>query len=103
MKLNNILSSDLPEIDDSIKECINFGQWLLFKSQTINPNANNHLYLKVGQSVYELSDKGKIIQEIENSRTSLRIDELFYFSDLPKPRSLSNTPFLKASIETQRS
>lgn len=103
MKLHDILSSDLPEIDESIKECINDGQWLLFKSQTIAcPGGSNRFYLKVGQSVYALSELGGVIQEIEKPNTNFSIDELFYFSDLPKPRSLSNAPFLQAPIMAQR-
>lgn len=33
MKLHDILSSELPDIDDSVKECVNLGEWLLFKSE----------------------------------------------------------------------
>lgn len=102
MKLNNILSSELPEIDNSIKECVNLGQWLLFKSKTTSQaGAESSFYLKVGQCIYKLSDSGKVVQEIEKPRDNLRIDELFYFSDIPKPRSLSNTPFLNSSISTR--
>jgi hypothetical protein len=93
MNLKNILSSELPEIDNSIKECVNQGQWLLFKSKTIvSSEAKTSLYLKVGTSVYALSDRGRVIKEVEKPNANFRIDEMFYFSDIPKPQSLSNAP-----------
>ncbi|MBR8278409.1 hypothetical protein KDX15_31655 [Burkholderia cenocepacia] len=92
MKLHDILSERLPEIDDSVKECVNQGQWLLFKADA---SASGHreaaFYLKTGSGVFELSDSGKVIQEVEGGASKLEIDELFYFSDIRKPISLSNT------------
>ncbi|WP_175850314.1 hypothetical protein [Burkholderia cepacia] len=92
MKLHDILSARLPEMDDSVKECVNQGQWLLFKTDA--PSSDHHevaLYLKTGSGVFELSDSGKVIQEVEGGAGNLEIDELFYFSDVRKPISLSNT------------
>lgn len=91
MKLHDIASARLPEIDDSVKECVNLGQWLLFKSEAVvegHPAAA--FYLKTGSSVFELSDSGKVLQKIEDGVDKLEIDELFYFSDVRKPVSLSN-------------
>ncbi|AXV70901.1 hypothetical protein CJO74_01115 [Ralstonia solanacearum] len=94
MKLNNILSADLPEIDESVKECINLGQWLLFKSWTkSHAHPQVAFYLKAGSSVFELSERGRILQELNQNEEGLEIDEVFYFADLPKPTSLSNSNF----------
>lgn len=91
MKLHDILSARLPEIDESVKECVNLGQWLLFKSDS---SLDNHrevaFYLKTGSGIFELSDSGKVLQEVERGADNLEIDELFYFSDVRKPMSLSN-------------
>ncbi|CAG4895131.1 hypothetical protein [Paraburkholderia saeva] len=87
MKQNDILSKQLPEIDESVKECVNLGQWLLFKADGHDEVA---FYLKTGSSVFELSDSGKVLQKVDNDEDSLEIGELFYFADLPRPRSLSN-------------
>ncbi|WP_175024855.1 MULTISPECIES: hypothetical protein [Burkholderia] len=92
MKLNDILSEQLPEIDDSVKECVNQGQWLLFKTDL--PSGGNRrvaFCLKTGSGVFELSDRGKVLHEIRDGVDKLEIDELFYFSDVRKPISLSNT------------
>ena len=91
MKFTNIESSELPDIDSAVKECVNMGQWMLFKSNAKSANTvENVLYLKVGQSVYTLNEKGGVMDEIKNTVDSLQMDEVFYFSDLPKPVSLSN-------------
>ncbi|AIL60472.1 hypothetical protein [Pseudomonas alkylphenolica] len=91
MRFNNILSADLPEIDETIKECVNGGQWLLFKSDSISRSeVPADFYLKVGQSVYALDGEGHIVGELDRPNDNFRIDELYYFSDLPKPRSISN-------------
>ncbi|WP_168792306.1 hypothetical protein [Paraburkholderia aromaticivorans] len=88
MKLNDILSEQLPEIDESVKECVNLGQWLLFKTDGHNEVA---FYLKTASSIFELSNRGKILQKVDDDEDNLEIDELFYFSDLPRPKSLSNS------------
>jgi len=91
MKLHDILSADMPEIDESIKECVNLGQWLLFKSEMkAGARAEAVFYLKAGSNVFELNEQGKILQKLDRAEEGLEIDELFYFSDLPKPYSLSN-------------
>jgi hypothetical protein len=92
MKLNDIRSADLPEIDDSIKECVNLGQWLLFRCEG-KAHARAAFYLKTGSRVFELNDRGKVLQQVNQSNEELEIDEVYYFSDLPRPRSLSNSNF----------
>lgn len=89
MKLHEILAADLPDIDDSVKECVNMGQWLLFKTDVSTIGPNHPFYLKAGASVFELSDSGKIVQEVQR-KDNLEVDEMFYFSDIRKPSSLSN-------------
>ncbi|MBR8431671.1 hypothetical protein LGM43_05350 [Burkholderia seminalis] len=91
MKLHDIQSDRLPEIDDSVKECVNLGEWLLFKSEASAGHRAAAFYLKTGTSVFELSDRGKVLHKVEDGADKLEIDELFYFSDIRKPTSLSNT------------
>ncbi|RQU01390.1 MULTISPECIES: hypothetical protein [Burkholderia cepacia complex] len=89
MKFHNIMSADLPEIDESIKECVNQGRWLLFKSE-VKSGTGTAFYLKAGQDVFELGERGEVLREFDKEDEGLDIDELYYFSDLPKPDSLSN-------------
>lgn len=90
MKLHDILSSELPEIDDSVKECVNLGKWLLFKSEG-STSSTSPFYLKADSKVYELDNSGRLIHEVEEQSKSIEIGELFYFSDIHRPASLSNT------------
>jgi hypothetical protein len=92
MRLNNISSHELPEIDNFIKECVNEGQWLLFKSSSIiDACGAAAYYLKAGDHIYALGDNGRVIEELNSHAANFRIDELYYFSDLPRPQSLSNS------------
>lgn len=90
MKQHNIVSSRLPEIADSVKECVNMGEWLLFKSEAQQGGRQPAFYLKTSSTVFELNDEGKVLHEVEHGADKLEIDELFYFSDIRKPISLSN-------------
>ncbi|HEY4318009.1 MAG TPA: hypothetical protein VGN04_10435 [Herbaspirillum sp.] len=90
MKLHEILAAELPDIDDSVKECVNMGEWLLFKTEVHKAGSEAAYYLKTSTGVFELSDRGEVLQEVAASGDSLEIDELFYFSDVRKPDSLSN-------------
>lgn len=91
MRLNNILSNELPEIDASIKECVNFGQWLLFKSDPkLATRVEVVFYLKTSDNVFGLDGRGHILETLEVNETNLPINELFYFSDIRQPTSLSN-------------
>lgn len=92
MKLINIESSILPDIDSSVKECVNLGQWLLFKpAKKLVKHDDVSFYLKVEHSCYfGLNDLGGIVCQLDNVTQDLVMDEVFYFSDLPKPLSLSN-------------
>lgn len=90
MKLHDIDSSQLPEIADSVKECINMGEWLLFKTESPDRAGEAAFFLKTPTSVFKLSDSGRVLQEVNGAFDRLEIDELFYFSDFCKPVSLSN-------------
>lgn len=91
MKLHDVLSRDFPEIDNAVKECVNLGQWLLFKSSTIEDKGfHAPFYLKVDAQIFELDSRGKVLKALPREGLSVRIDELYYFSDMPRPCSLSN-------------
>lgn len=92
MKLVQILSSRLPEIDDAVKECVNQGQWLLFKAPVSELRAHQAaFFLHVDSVVFALSESGKVMEQVAEGAQIPQIEELFYFSDLPQPKSLSNT------------
>lgn len=87
MKFVSIQSTALPEITKSVKECINLGQWLLFKAQQHDEHV--FFYLKVGSEIYPLNRNGGFLTSAPVGNVD--IDEVYYFSDLPKPISLSNS------------
>lgn len=86
MKFTSINSTELPEIDISVKECINAGLWFLFKARTCNTQAC--FFLKADKSLYALSERGDILDV--NPIDKIEMNEFIYFEDLPKPMSLSN-------------
>ncbi len=87
MKFVSIQSAALPKITASIKECINLGQWLLFKAH--NNDENVFFYLKAGNDIYPLGQNGEILTSTPVNNVEMY--EIYYFSDLPRPISLSNT------------
>lgn len=91
MKLHDILSARLPEIDESVKECVNLGEWLLFKTEASVGHPEAAFYLKTDACIFELDDSGRLLQEVTQGADKLEIDELFYFADISRPTSLSNT------------
>ena len=90
MKLRDIESSRLPEIADSVKECVNLGEWLLFKTGPHENGGETGFFLKTANGIFQLSDSGRVLREVADGGDRLEIDELFYFSDIRKPISLSN-------------
>ena len=88
MKLNYLQSADLPLIDAYVKECINSGQWFLFRSN--NDFAFAPYFLKADSNIYALDNEGNILPH-SPIQASLEMDELFYFGDMARPASLSNT------------
>lgn len=94
MKLVHIDSSNLPDIDVTVKECVNLGQWLLFKptEKLVSVGSGDiSFYLKVDQGCYfGLNELGGIVCQLADYPAEMVMDEVFYFSDLPKPISLSN-------------
>lgn len=93
MKLIAILSDQLPEIADSVKECVNQGEWLLFRGPSEGPEDRDGLFLKIGQDLFELDDVGHVVAERVHARQAPTIDTVYYFSDLPRPHSLSNVRY----------
>ncbi|PWI32156.1 hypothetical protein DI392_17505 [Vibrio albus] len=86
MKFKHIHSNELPNIDQYVKECINSGQWFLFKSPNRDTEAS--YFLKVGKEIYGLDESGNILLSLQSEE--LAMEELFYFDDVPRPVSLSN-------------
>ncbi|UYK05167.1 hypothetical protein [Yersinia enterocolitica] len=86
MKFISIQSEALPEITTLVKECVNLGQWLLFKAHS--EDGRVHFYLKTDKEIYALSQSGKVLNSTPVN--NIEMHELYYFSDLPRPVSLSN-------------
>lgn len=91
MKSSRINSSELPGIDDSVRECINRGQWLLFRSDRAGNTTGSPYFLKVGREIFKLDSRGGVVEQMLDSDCHLEVDEVFYFSDVPQPDSLSNS------------
>ncbi|HAT2867636.1 TPA: hypothetical protein I8374_002070 [Serratia marcescens] len=91
MKFTDLLSTELPEIDDSVKECINLGQWMLFRADAKDvPDRNIEFFLKVGKDLFALGHRGEVLTVFSDIKRNIDVSEIIYFSDLPKPKSLSN-------------
>lgn len=91
MKFVNIPSSQLPEIDPFVKECINQGQWTLFKAEKGEIDDRKvAFFLKAGKEIFALNQSGKVISVFQTVNHSIEMNEVIYFSDIPKPESLSN-------------
>ena len=92
MRLVQILSSKLPEIDAAVKECVNQGQWLLFRAEAAEFGVEDAAYfLQANSVVFALSESGRVMEQVAHGHHVPQIRELLYFSDLPQPTSLSNT------------
>lgn len=87
MKFSHMRSDELPEIDVSVKECVNAGQWFLFKANADDQNVC--FFLKVHNDVFALGEHGEILNSYSN-QNDVNMNEIIYFEDLPKPVSLSN-------------
>ncbi|KOA99095.1 hypothetical protein AE921_13080 [Xanthomonas arboricola] len=90
MRSFRIESSDLPGIEESVRECINRGQWLLFRSGRAGVVDGSPYFLKAGREIFKLDSRGSLLEKIVDSEFNLGVDEVFYFSDIPQPDSLSN-------------
>ena len=91
MRFVNIPSSSLPEIDSSVKECVNQGQWTLFRAEA-DDFLDGHVcfYLKVGKDLFALGEQGQVLTVFQSVNREIPMNEVIYFSDIPKPESLSN-------------
>lgn len=90
MRSFRIPSSVLPGIDESIRECINRGQWLLFRSDRAGVSDNSPYFLKTGREIFRLDSRGTLVEQMKVRDFHLDVDQVFYFSDIPQPDSLSN-------------
>lgn len=85
MKIGSMLSSDLPELGPAVKRSVNDGRWFLYRGTAGVPAP---LYLEAGRKVYALDESGGVIAEFNMVEVTF-ITEMLYFSDLPRPPSLS--------------
>lgn len=93
MKLVEIHSTKLPEIDASVKECVNQGQWLLFRADANALGVQKAAYfLKANSAVFALDEVGTIVEQVAAGAALPEIREVVYFSDIPQAESLSNAP-----------
>lgn len=92
MKLKEIKSNELPEIGLPVAECVNSGAWTLYRPSPSGSKTDGSFFLKMGSEVCVLDARGKIVRMIGRD-SSPAMYEVFYFSDLPKPRSMSNGGF----------
>ncbi|MCP1679438.1 hypothetical protein [Kerstersia gyiorum] len=90
MKLVTYYSSRLPDIPDTVKECVNQGKWILYTSSTQNRGIGTEFFLKTDSAVYELDGVGRVVYVRPAAAQIPDINELINFSDLPYPSSLSN-------------
>lgn len=88
MKFIELKSSALPDTPDSVKECVNSGLWILFKS-CVDEVA---FFLQADGDLYTLDGRGQVLPTTPLNE-SPRMDEIYYFADLPRPASLSNMQF----------
>lgn len=96
MKFVNIPSSQLPEIDPFVKECINQGQWTLFKAEKGEIDDRMVVFfLKAGKDFFALNNTGKVISVFQTLNHEPEMNEVIHFSDIPKPESLSNIASLR--------
>lgn len=93
IKSYRILSSQVPGINEKIRECINKGQWLLFKSNEFGLNSDAPYFLKTGSKIYKLDNHGALLEQVSEQNHTIDVDEVFYFSDVPNPVSLSNASY----------
>lgn len=89
MNVNMILSTSLPELDLSFVECINLGQWMLFKPDYGDNDGGELFYLKADERCYLLSSNGALIRKV-NLNEYHGVRDVYYFSDIPRPTSISN-------------
>ncbi|MEA5105175.1 hypothetical protein [Pantoea sp. S18] len=96
MKFINIPSTDLPEINAFVKECVNKGQWTLFRAEKADSSdCKIEYYLKADKDFFALNENGKVISVFQSVHEGFQMNEVVHFSDVPKPESLSNLASLQ--------
>jgi hypothetical protein len=91
METKVIKSHNLSRLSREIKEDVNNGKMFLYGIQpddSLMPKIAYVLYF--GNNVYYLSKHGKLINNSYPEDKKWRIDSQIYFSDFPRPVSLSN-------------
>lgn len=76
MKFTGLQSSALPDTSDSVKECVNLGQWMLFKSNTDSMGVV--FFLRAGKEIYTLNETGKVMSTSPVNEP-LDMTEIFLF------------------------
>lgn len=86
MEIKKLQSNELPMIDLAVRECVNLGQWLLFKSAT---EGQEKFFLRAGATLLTLDPTGNIVHSMDGVHDEIGVDEVFYFDDVLKPQTLS--------------
>lgn len=98
MKFVSIPSSRLPEIDPFVKECVNKGQWTLFRAEKSDfSDSSVAFFIKAGKDFFALNDDGQVVTVFQGIDGGVQMNEVIHFSDIPKPASLSNISDLSFS------
>lgn len=88
MKFTGLMSSELPDTSDAVKQCVNLGQWTLFRASAEIEEAS--YFLNTGDEIYALNKHGRFLQTTPVV-AHITMSEAFYFCDIPQPESLNNS------------
>lgn len=81
MGIKEIQSKLLPKLSKDVKNSINSGSFYLYELPGEYPYA-----VIIDQKAYLLDKKGRVAKIIPNE--NLKTENMVYFSDLPRPKSL---------------
>ena len=81
MGIKEIQSGLLPKLSKDVKNSINSGSFYMYELAGKYPYA-----VVIDQKAYLLDKKGRVAKIVQNE--DLQTEDLVYFSDLPRPKSL---------------
>lgn len=89
MNTREILSREIPHLNEPIKEMINQGMWFLYEVEKENIPTAKYI-LKAGDKMILLDRTGKILSTLNPEADDLDYICVVYFNDLQFPKTLSN-------------